>query len=51
MSGFLDKAKEAFEDAKDKVEEVAGEAKEKAEELVDKVRNKDDGGSDGGATA
>ena len=50
MSGFLDKAKEAFEDAKEKVEAVAGEAKEKAEELVDKVRNRDDGG-DGGTPA
>lgn len=51
MSGLLDKAKEAFEDAKDKVEEVAGEAKAKAEDLVDKVRNRDDNGNDGGAPA
>jgi len=48
MSGFLDKAKEFAEDAKDKVEEVAGEAKEKVEGLVDKVRGKDDDGGEGG---
>jgi len=55
MSGFLDKAKEFAEDAKDKVEEVAGEAKEKVEGLVDKVRGKDDdegsGDAGGGAPA